>query len=137
MILDVDRGWIAYPEQLPIKELIPELGRWEDRERNNCSSCVMLRTLSKDLLGVRVYLWSGGSGRSGDPERPYVLGVEHKERGVQEWSAWSRIEVALPKKAQHERLYDLSKHPNLKRAREALIADVEHLLAFYGAVGAH
>jgi hypothetical protein len=135
MILELKpSGWVNYPNEIDIKSIVPQMRGWGER-----AGFLMLRTLSKDLLSVRVSikkLKDDGDDRGTDAKRNLAFSTEYKERGVGEWSKWSRIKFSVPKRASGERL-DLSKLPTVMSAREALIEDVEHLLAFYGAVGTH
>lgn len=103
-----------------------------------------LRTLSRDLIGINVKVWEESTYR--DDARKYSFRVSFRERGGgEEWSVWSRYEIALPKGDQRYRfkgVYVNSVDDALNvigdDLRELLLnikADVDHLLAFYGATG--
>jgi hypothetical protein len=102
-----------------------------------------LRTLSRDLLGVNIKVWEESNR---DSYRSYSFRVSFRERGGgEEWSVWSRYDVNIPKGSSCYRFngvrvnsIDDARVAVGADLRELLLnikADVDHLLAFYGAVG--
>jgi hypothetical protein len=85
--------------------------------------------------------------RSSDESRTYAFCVQFRERGGGvEWGYWSRYKVTLPTgkgsyrfKGVHVHTVDDALSIIGEPLREVLLnikADVDHLLTFYGAVGA-
>ena len=101
----------------------------------------MLRTFSKDLLGIRLAVWLE------DRETAYVaysFRVEYRERGCgEQWAVWSRYLLKVARgngaykyKGQYvNTLADALSvsGDEINEILSNLKSDVDHLLAFYGA----
>ena len=123
------------------------LGGWAKvGSKGNPIGAWTLRTLSRDLLGINVKVW-GDTDRHRDESRTYAFRVSFRERGGGvDWAEWSRYEIRLPKgdtryrfKGAYINSVDDALNVIGEDLRELLLnikADIEHLLAFYGAVSA-
>ena len=124
-------------------EAIPYVDKWTKVHMRNAKGAWMLRTLSRDLLGIRIAVWLE------DRETSYVaysFRVEMRDRGCGEhWAVWSKylLRVARGNGAYRYKgqcvntLSDALKvsGDDINEVLSNIKNDVDHLLAFYGATG--
>tara|TARA_B100000927_G_scaffold281610_1_gene267337 strand:+ start:654 stop:1079 length:426 start_codon:yes stop_codon:yes gene_type:complete len=136
MILETELG---FDLDLTKLRLTPPL--WNEVSVRNAIASWMMRTLSRDLLGVRVTVWKNDQ----KSRYTYTFHVDFRERGGGvEWNVYTRYVVDVPvglgryKSFKVHTLADATEieGPEIERVFFSIREDISHLLTFYGACSA-
>ncbi len=124
-------------------EAIPYVNGWTNVYMRNSVGAWMLRTLSRDLLGVRVGVWMEDRETA---YNAYSFRVEMRERGCgEQWAVWSRYSLRVARgngAYKYKGIYVNSLADALSASGDEINevlsnikADIDHLMAFFGATG--
>ena len=124
-------------------DAMPYVNSWTHVYMRNALGAWMLRTLSRDLLGVRVAVWKE---KSETAHNVYSFRVEMRERGCgEQWAVWSRYELRVAngngvykfKGRYVNTLADAlsASGDDINEVFDNIKADIDHIISFFGATG--